>query len=150
MSGTLTKDQVKTLPEKLGLKSPKLISITPDRPNIFLEKKKKVKSNDVMFVYEDVFKQECLDLKSNPENYPVTIMYIPMFYMSCAIMFLRSLFGEQQITESCYSAVYANQDDDVMKATLADLDRDSPKIRLVLSTSVSGMGFDPPSVTCGG
>jgi hypothetical protein len=70
-----------------------------------------------------------------------------MFYMSCAIMFLRSLFGEQQITESCYSAVYANQDDDVMKATLADLNRDSPKIRLVLSTSVSGMGFDPPSVT---
>ena len=55
MSGILTKDQVKTLPEKLGLKSPKLISITPDRPNIFLEKKKKVKSNDVMFVYEDVF-----------------------------------------------------------------------------------------------
>ena len=37
-----------------------------------------------------------------------------------------------------------------MKATLADLDRDSPKIGLVLSTSVSGMGFDPPSVTCGG
>jgi hypothetical protein len=33
MSDTLTKDQVKTLPEKLGLKSPKLISITPDRPN---------------------------------------------------------------------------------------------------------------------
>ena len=147
MSGTLTKDQVKTLPEKLGLKSPKLISINPDRPNIFLEKKKKVKSNDVMFVYEDVFKQECLDLKSNPENYPATIMYIPMFYMSCAIMISRSLFGEQQITESCYSAVYANQDDDVMKATLADLNRDSPKIRLVLSTSVSGMGFDPPSVT---
>ena len=39
MSGTLTKDKVKTLPEKLGLKSPKLISITPYRPNIFLEKK---------------------------------------------------------------------------------------------------------------
>jgi hypothetical protein len=56
-------------------------------------------------------------------------------------MFLRSLFGEQQITESCYSAVYANQDDDVMKATLADLNRDSPKIRLVLPTSVSGMGL---------
>ena len=62
-------------------------------------------------------------------------------------MFLRSLFGEQQITESCYSAVYTNQDDDVMKATLADLNRDSPKIRLVLSTSLSGMGFVPPSVT---
>ena len=66
----------------------------------------KLKSNDVMFVYEDVFQQECLDLKSNPENYKVTIMYIRMFYMRCAIMFLRSLFGEQQITESCYPAVY--------------------------------------------
>jgi superfamily II DNA helicase RecQ len=55
MSDTLTKNQVKTLPEKLGLKSPKLISITPDRPNIFLEIKMKLKSNDVMFVYEDVF-----------------------------------------------------------------------------------------------
>jgi hypothetical protein len=41
------------LPEKLGLKSPKLISITPDRPNIFLEKKMKLKSNDVMFVYDE-------------------------------------------------------------------------------------------------
>ena len=147
MSGTLTKDQVKTLHEKLGFKSSKLISITPDRPNIFLEKKMKVKSNDVMFVYEDVFQQECLDLKSNPENYPVTIMYIPMFYMSCAIMFLKSLFGKQQITHSCYSTVYANHDDDVMTATLADLNSDSPKIRLVLSTSVSGMGFDPPPIS---
>jgi hypothetical protein len=100
-----------------------------------------------MFVYEDVFKQECLDLKSNPEKYPVTIMYIPMLYMSCAIMLRRSLFGEQQITESCYSAVYANQDDDVMKAILADLNSDSSKIRLVLSTSVSAMGFDPSSIT---
>lgn len=42
MSGTLTKDQVNTLPQKLELKSPKLISITPDRQNIFLEKKIKV------------------------------------------------------------------------------------------------------------
>jgi hypothetical protein len=39
-----------------------------------------ISANDVMFIFEDVFKQECLDLKSNPENYPVTIMYIPMGY----------------------------------------------------------------------
>jgi hypothetical protein len=60
-------------------------------------------------------------------------VYSYVLYELCSNVF-EILFGEQQITESCYSAVYANQDDDVMKATLADLNRDSPKIRLVLST----------------
>ena len=55
----------------------------------------KVKSNDVLYVYENVFKKECSGLTSNPENFPLTIMYIPMYYMSCAIRFLMSLFGEK-------------------------------------------------------
>ena len=77
------------------MKSPKIISVTPDRPNIFLEEKMKVKSNDALYVYEDVAKQGCLGLTSNPESFPVTIMYIPMYYMSCAIRFLMSLFEEK-------------------------------------------------------
>ena len=58
---------------------------------------------------------------------------------------LRSLFGEQQITESCYSAVYTIQND-VIKAALAKLNSDSPKISLVLSNEDSCMGFNPPPV----
>lgn len=88
MIGILMKEQVTILSEKLGLKSPKIISVTPDRPNIFLEGKMKVKSNDVLYVDEDVFKQECLDLTSHRERFQgQSCIYIPMSYMSCAIMF---------------------------------------------------------------
>lgn len=39
------------------------------------------------------------------------------------------------------------RDDDVIKAIIAELNSNSPKFSLLLSTSVSGMGFDPQQVT---
>lgn len=41
-------------------------------------------------------------------------------------MFLRSLFREKQINYSFYSVVYANQDNDAIKATFVELNSDSP------------------------
>ncbi|CAG2216755.1 recQ [Mytilus edulis] len=147
MSGTMTKKQVENLPKKLGFKNIKIICISPDKENIFLEKKEKIVSKDVTSVYEHIFKTECLELQKHPTSYPVTLLFIPMYYMSCALFFLKSLFGENKIMESCYSAIFANQDDEVIQATLKDLNTENPRIRLILTTSVTGMGFDPTCIT---
>lgn len=52
-SGTLTVSQKKTIPKQLGgLENFHLIEHTPNRPNVFLIKKKKRQGTDVLNEYE--------------------------------------------------------------------------------------------------
>ena len=148
MSGTLTKNKILHIPKSLNFNANyKSISESPDRLNIFLTVIKKNQTSDTLSMFENIYKEEGRSLKSNPENYPITLLFIPMYYMSCAMMFLKSLFGTQDISESPYSCLYSNQDQEVIDTTLTDLNSENPRIRLVLTTSVSGMGFDPPCIT---
>lgn len=147
LSGTLTVSQKKKLPEQLSLKNPRIVQESPDRSNIFLQKCMKIKSNDTIEIYEEIYKKECDDLKRNPSNYPITLMFIPLYHMSNAAAYLKHLFGKVNITNSCYAVLYSRQDSTVIKTTVEDLKTENPRIRLVLTSSVSGMGFDPPNVT---
>lgn len=52
LSDTSTVSQKKTIPKQLGLEEFHLIEHTPDRPNIFLIKKKKGQGTDVLNEYE--------------------------------------------------------------------------------------------------
>lgn len=53
LSGTLTVSQKKTIPKQLGgLENFHLIEHTPNRPNVFLIKKKKRQGTDVLNEYE--------------------------------------------------------------------------------------------------
>ena len=130
-----------------GQKDPYIIRETPDRQNIFLDTKMKLSSVDSIQSYEDIFQPECDRLFVMKEKFPVTIMYIPLKYMSYAAAYLFDLFGYEEINSSIYSVIYANQDKEVMNMTTRELKKATPRIRMVLSTSVSGMGFDPECVT---
>lgn len=147
LSGTLTSKQMKKLPSILGLNNPLIVQESPDRNNIFLVKENKIQTGDVLEAYENIFKQECDKLKIDPDNYPVTLMFLPMFYMSQASAYLKYLFGKDDIRSSRYAVLYSNQDKSVIEITVKDLQAENPRIRLILTSSVSGMGFDPPSVT---
>ena len=146
LSGTLTSKQLQKLPVIIGLNNPAIIQESPDRSNIFLKKTTKVKSNDVNEIYEEIFQTECEQLQKNPHSYPVTLLFMPLFYISQAAAYLKYLFGTCDITTSCYAVLFSKQDKAVLKITVADLQKDNPRIRLVLTSSVAGMGFDPPSV----
>lgn len=52
LSDTSTVSQKKTIPKQLGLESFHLIEHTPDRPYVFLIKKKKRQGTDVLNEYE--------------------------------------------------------------------------------------------------
>ncbi|KAL4236165.1 hypothetical protein ACF0H5_004551 [Mactra antiquata] len=146
LSGTLTKHQLRTIPSTLGLLSPAIVQETPDRYNIYLSKILKIKGNDVCEVYEAIFKEECELLHKNPGNYPITLLFMPLFYISQAAAYLLHLFGPCDIKKSCYSVLYSRQEKAVIKATLEALHSPKSRIRLVLTSSVAGMGFDPPCI----
>lgn len=146
LSGTLTKKQLKTIPTILGLVDPLVVQESPDRPNIFLSKICKVQNKDMLETYESIYKKECDNLKANPSTYPVTLLFLPLYYMSQAAAYLKYLFGAVDINNSCFALLYSRQDKVVLQTTVSDLRSENPRIRLVLTSSVAGMGFDPTSV----
>lgn len=147
LSGTLTIHQMKRLPDILCLnKNFVIVQESPDRQHIFLQKVNKTKSADISVVYEDIFKLECDNLHKNPLTYPVTLLFMPLFYISQAAAYLKYLFGAVNIQTSCFAVLYSRQDKAVIKETVDSLQSTDPRIRLVLTSSVAGMGFDPPCV----
>ena len=52
MSGTLTVEETQSLPKKLGMRGCRLISKSPDKENMFLEKCEKTVSKDSLDVYK--------------------------------------------------------------------------------------------------
>ncbi|XP_062576667.1 ATP-dependent DNA helicase RecQ-like [Saccostrea cucullata] len=147
LSGTLTKEQKQAIPKQLCLENFKVIETSPDRPNIFLEKEQKQSGTDVLCQYELIIHKVCDELYEKQESYPVTLLFVPIFYMSEALRYLNSIFGVQNIYSSIYSALCTGQDKEVIDATIDELKKEHPRIRLVSSTSISGMGFDPSNVT---
>jgi len=62
-------------------------------------------------------------------------------------MYLNSLFGTSTIEACMHSALCSGQDEHVINITIMELKNQNPRIRLVLTTSIAGMGFDPENVT---
>lgn len=147
LSGTLTLPQLKSMPTLLGLSNPVIVQASPDWPNFIFERKCKPKSNDTMSTFEAIFEEEINQLASNPSLYPVTLMFLPLQYMSAALSYCHLKFGKPDGIINCtYSSFFSKQHPDVMKYILAQLKKPVPTIRLVFCTSAMGMGFDSPSV----
>lgn len=71
----------------LGLNNFKIIECSPDKPNIYLEKFKKEHASDVEEEYENIVNSLCDKLFVEKENFPVTLIYVPVYYMSRVIMY---------------------------------------------------------------
>ncbi|CAG2229691.1 unnamed protein product [Mytilus edulis] len=121
LSGTLTVSQKETIPKQLGLEDFHTIEKTPDRPNIFLKKIKERTRKDVMNEYEQIVHKLCDDLYDKKADFPVTLLFLPVYYMSEAMVYLLSLFGTSTINDSIYSAICSGQDQYVIDATIISI-----------------------------
>jgi len=74
----------------------------------------RVKSSDMCEVYDEIFKEECELLHNDPKNYPITLMFMLLYYISQAAAYFMHLFGRCEITKSCYSVLYSRQEKEVI------------------------------------
>lgn len=147
LSGTLTTQALKTLPSQLGMTDPLVISANPDRPNIVLNRIRKAKSNSVYGIYEDIFVPEIHKLHESPEDYPVTLMYMPLQWAATACAYCQHIFGPVTLDSCRYASVFSTQSKEVLQVVTGELKKPVPRIRLVFCTSAIGMGFDSGSIT---
>lgn len=62
-------------------------------------------------------------------------------------MYQQSLFQTRNINEAIYSAICSGQDEYVINTTIEELKKKDPRIRYVLTTSISAMGYDPRNMS---
>jgi hypothetical protein len=137
LSGTLTKD--KKTNQFQGNCAFKILSLLKHHlinQTSVLKKRKKV-NVDVQGEYENVIYRVCDELYQQRELYLVTLILHER-----GIEYLNSIFGVHDIYNSNYK-----QDSEVINETISEFKKkDNPRILLVLTTSISGMGFDPSNL----
>ena len=135
----------------MGFLNTKIIQETPDRPNIYLAIGDKESRLDVVTAYEHIYQPLCQELKQNP-HIPVTLLYMPLEYISRAMRYCFQLFQLEEDT-TIYSpsvrfcAIFSRQDIAIAKEFLCQLKGENPRLRLIFCTSSVGMGFDSPAIT---
>ena len=85
-------------------------------------------------------------LYADPVGYAVTLCFIPYQYMSSALSYCQFKFGEPCLETTVYGALYSRQDPIVTNEIISQLKLENPRIRLIFTSSISGMGFDSPCI----
>lgn len=99
--------------------------------------------SDVTSEYETIVLELCNKLYEQKNDFPVTLLFIPVHYMSEGLMYQQT----RNINEAIYSAICSGQDEYVINTTIEELKKKDPRIRYVLTTSISAMGYDPRNMS---
>ena len=109
MSGTITTDLLDKLPTILGMWEPKVVSVNPERSNIFLDLVERPPS----LYQEAVIKPECQRLFNEREEYPVTLIYCSFPCNSRGQRVCANMFGKDAkvdiYSNALFSSIFTNQ-----------------------------------------
>ncbi len=87
-------------------------------------------------------------LLSKPEDFPITLVFCngnSLAHLNRDLI-IKAGGREKVSLESPFVAIHSDQDPEVISRVLSDLMSDKPRIKLVLTTSMLGMGFDSPNI----
>lgn len=149
LSGTRTGKHINALSKQLLICNFKVISVSPEKTNLKLMVCEKVKGTSYEKI-ENIYKSQIDQLLVERNNFPVTLMFMPMEYIAHAMSYAYYAFGgvsKITVNNAVFGCLYSNQDTEVLTCIITDLQSVQPRFRLVFTTTVVGMGFDPPSVT---
>ena len=147
LSATLTTEAIGILPDLMGMVQPTVFKANPDRPNIFLEKRAKPSNRDIVSCAESIFLPYLEELYVKGDDFPVTLLYMPIPWISQATIYALDIFDYPDLYSTPFVSLLSSQDQDVVQYTIEQLKTEDPHIRLVFCTSSVGMGFDSPCVS---
>jgi hypothetical protein len=147
LSGSVTVTAREKLPKLLGMVNPKVIVTNPDKSNTFLRRILKPSNNDIHSCAASIYIPECQSLLSNSDNYPVTLLYMPIGWMTEAMSYAHVLFGRPPLSSARFSCIFSTQDASIRSHIVTELQKTDPQLRLLFCTACVGMGFNSPSVS---
>ncbi len=147
LSASVTVTARDKLPKTLGMVNPKLIVTSPDKANIFLRRIQKPSNTDIHGCAMSIYEPECHSLLEKRDSYPVTLLYMPISWMTEAMGYAHALFAKPELSNARFSCLFSTQDGDIRSHIVSELKKNEPHLRLLFCTACVGMGFDSPSIS---
>lgn len=154
LTATAPPQTVSLLKEILVMPSPKVVTVYPNRKNIFLNKGYRLDSCYGFESYERILKPIALELQSKRENYPMTIIYMKLKYCGYAYRLFEEIIGRNQYVcenpqPNCrlFAQFHAPQTDQMKSEILEEIKNETSNIRVIFATSALGMGVDASGIT---
>ena len=153
LTATATKSTVADLQSILNYRSPDIICENPDRPNIFIDVRKRLPNICKFEKYDGLIKPIAQELLEKKENFPLTIMYVESleslgyFYQYLTSELQDNAFVGEHAPENRIFAQFHKDYPDTMKQFIVrEIVKPSSRIRLVFATIALGMGLNAPGI----
>ncbi|XP_062621285.1 uncharacterized protein LOC134282890 [Saccostrea cucullata] len=155
LTATATSSDLKLLSSLLEFQNTHFIVANPDRPNIYLEIRKRLPNIRKYEKYDEILKTIGSEILVQLEAFPVTLVYcdnlesVGYSYMYIyQILGSKAYCGKEAIPENRIVAQYHKDYATRMKNFIVhEITKPNPKVRLIFATVALGMGLNAPSVT---
>ena len=153
LTATAPPKKIENLQNALCLRECKIVSVNPNRSNIFL--KKVYRGGDKNFTsYKKILIPIAFKLKELKENYPMTIIYTRLKYCGYGYSLFEQILGNFQFcsddlqpTSRVFCQFHAPQTNKMKSEILKEISKENSKIRVIFATTALGMGVNAPFVT---
>ncbi|XP_033731720.1 ATP-dependent DNA helicase Q1-like [Pecten maximus] len=154
LTATATPKKINELCKILQYQQPQVVTVNPDRPNIFLNIEKRLPNLHKFEKLDKIIEPIADGLKTQLGIFPVTIVYMESLealsycyqYISYCLQELQ-YSGEQLPENRIFGQYHKDYTDDMKRHIVTELTKENPKIRLVLATVALGMGLNAPSIS---
>lgn len=155
LTATATSSDLKLLSNLLEFQNTHFIVANPDRPNIYLEIRRRLPNIKKYEKYDEILKEIGSEILVKLAAYPVTLVYcdnlesVGYSYMYIyQLLGLNAYCGKEAIPENRIVAQYHKDYATRMKNFIVhEITKPNPTIRLIFATVALGMGLNAPSVT---
>ena len=143
LTATASKALIKSITETLQFDNPVIIRKNPNRPNVYLEKKKRLDNVYGIASYNRILIPIAKELKVKKKVFPITIIYMRLKYCGYASILFEDIIGKS--TERLFAQYHAPQTARMKNEILCDLLKEKSNIRVIFATSALGMGVNVPN-----
>ena len=153
MTATASRADMNGIADSLGLKNCKCIIGNPDRKNIFYEKV--FRHGQDLDAIESILMPIAKDLLKEKNEYPLTIVYVPLRLCAFAYKLFEYVLGVDQYfpissfpipSNRLLAQLHAPQTNQMKEEILQQLCSKYSIIRVVFATVAIGMGVDIPDI----
>ena len=138
--------------KSLAMKTYIVISVNPNRKNVFLSKRIKKDKVHGLNAYEEILVPIAEELAVKQMDYPQTIIYCHLRYAFESYRIFRSVLQANQYTgvrkpsNSLINQFHAEHTDLMKKEILHEISKENSKIRVVFATAALGIGVNAPYI----
>lgn len=156
LSATCTPPNIKCIVQILQYDNPAVIKVNPDRPNIYLEVKKRLPNNRKHEKWDEIFAPLASQLLLELNAFPLTIVYMESLealgyayqYFSYTLKEKQYIPVDEQFPENrIFAQFHTDYTPEMKHHIVMELRKRCPKIRVILATVALGMGLDAPSIS---